>query len=854
MINGLASIRGARSVDGAVAFARSFETEWRREESSLERRWEEARAAGSGTIAALVGLVKMDLAGRFACGQKPNVTEYLDRFPELRNDEDRVLSLIYEEFCLREESGESPDADLFCGKYEPWRHSLESQLRYHRLLSQVVDPQQALKFPEPGEDFEEFHLESLLGQGGAGRVYLASDVSLEGRKVALKVSLDRGREPAILAKLDHDHIVPVHSVVFQIETSLRGLCMPYRPGLPLDLVIRRLIGDSTNAPNQAPSPRSANAPSQASAPQSANAPNQASTPRPANVPRQARALRDVVAESAPAESMDEFLNQAGWQGFPDQGSYVDGVAWLIGILAKALSYAHSQGIMHRDVKPANILLTLRDGPQLLDFNLAHDPHSRDQAESALRGGTLPYMAPEQLEAFLDPQCWEKVKASADLYSLGLVMHELLTGEPPEVPEQDFPLPRAIRALLDRRKSYPVSCTRTLNPNVPHALEAIIAKCLATSPSDRYADALSLAEDLQRFLEHRPLRHAHNPSARERAENWSRRNRRKLIGTATLLVLLGFAFARPIMRVIVPLERSENFLAAVKDVDSSRFREAIPRLERLVEELPESPLPRFYLGVALTARGDIDGGGFQFAKLLTFPSGEMALRLWGRQHRRVADQVESLGLALFDQNQYKLARDAFNIARELEPNRTKSRGGAAKVCSYFHNYSQAHELLTQLIHEAETRDSQENRNLIIDWYTERSRVAIRWAEDLLQRDPRGASAIARTRYREALADLDSLKLKLNPLDRERVFLADVLRTEALIALGTLDIEEGHPEDASDHLAAAQRVANKGLDPSGMDQRQTRLRLTRKLDLARFRLQGLTMKHDLSSSKHCSPGTD
>ena len=108
------------------------------------------------------------------------------------------------------------------------------------------------------------------------------------------------------------------------------------------------------------------------------------------------------------------------------------------MLAEALAYSHVKGILHRDVKPANVLLTLSNGPQLLDFNLAHDPHSADQARAALRGGTLPYMAPEQLEAYIDPERWDTVGAAAELYSLGLVLHEMLTGEPPEVPNQKLP--------------------------------------------------------------------------------------------------------------------------------------------------------------------------------------------------------------------------------------------------------------------------------------------------------------------------------------------------------------------------------------------------------------------------------
>ena len=159
---------------------------------------------------------------------------------------------------------------------------------------------------------------------------------------------------------------------------------------------------------------------------------------------------------------------------------------------------------HRDVKPGNVLLTLHIGPQLLDFNLAESPHSVSQAEAAMHGGTLPYMAPEQIEAFLDPSLWGKVGAKADIYSLGLVLRELLTGQQPDLPAETISPQRAMRLLLDRRPLLDVTVSR-FNPAIPHAIEAILAKCLTFSPDDRYPDAQALAEDLHRFLHHQATR-------------------------------------------------------------------------------------------------------------------------------------------------------------------------------------------------------------------------------------------------------------------------------------------------------------------------------------------------------------
>ena len=364
----LASVRREDGYDRVDSAVRSLEEQWRHGEPTLEQYW--AEHDSDQTTSVLAALVKADIRCRFARGGRPSVNEYLERFPRLCAEGERVLSLIYEEFCLREEQGEQPDAESFCDRYAPWRDSLASQLKYHQLLSRVVGPAAAApRFPEPGDHFQEFAIDSLLGQGGAARVYRARNELLGGRQVALKVSPDRGQEPSIMGRLDHEHIVPVHNVVVQPGTGLRGLIMPYRPGLPLDEVIRRV--------------------------------------KPVSRPRSARVLWEVVAAAAPtdAQALD---GHAGWSAFPMRGTYAQGVAWIIGTLASAVAYAHAREIHHRDIKPANVLLTLHHGPQLLDFNLAYDPHAAEHAEAALRGGTLPYMAPEQLEAFIDPARWNAV--------------------------------------------------------------------------------------------------------------------------------------------------------------------------------------------------------------------------------------------------------------------------------------------------------------------------------------------------------------------------------------------------------------------------------------------------------------
>ena len=145
---------------------------------------------------------------------------------------------------------------------------------------------------------------------------------------------------------------------------------------------------------------------------------------------------------------------------------------------------------HEDVPPRrqaryNVLLTLDHGPQLLDFNLAESPHSAGQAESAMLGGTLSLHGSGADRGISDPNLWNKVGAQADIYSLGLVIRELLTGQAPDLPDEKLPPPRAMSDLLERRTRL-VTDVGQFNPSVPpctpchgHALALLQLPRIAT---------------------------------------------------------------------------------------------------------------------------------------------------------------------------------------------------------------------------------------------------------------------------------------------------------------------------------------------------------------------------------------
>jgi WD40 repeat protein/Flp pilus assembly protein TadD len=186
------------------------------------------------------------------------------------------------------------------------------------------------------------------------------------------------------------------------------------------------------------------------------------------------------------------------------------VARLMMVAARAVHHAHQHGIMHRDLKPSNVLLDRTGQPHIADFGLAKRI-TGDESPS-LSGdviGTPAYMAPEQTRGN------KQLTTAVDVYGLGAILYELLAGQPP------FRGESAGDTLLSVLTEEPVPPSR-LRPGVPCDLETICLKCLQKDPSQRYGSAEALADELQRFLENRPIR-ARPVSSRERAWRWCRRN-------------------------------------------------------------------------------------------------------------------------------------------------------------------------------------------------------------------------------------------------------------------------------------------------------------------------------------------
>src|SRR5437870_941993 len=215
-------------------------------------------------------------------------------------------------------------------------------------------------------------------------------------------------------------------------------------------------------------------------------------------------------------------------------------AQLMAKLARTLDYAHQHGVLHRDVKPGNILLDAKGEPHLTDFGLARLVETESTVTRTMEVlGTPSYMAPEQAVGNN-----AGVTRATDIYGLGAVLYQLLTGHPPFAGGTTY---ETVRLVLDTEPRQP----RLWNPKIDRDLGTICLKCLDKDPQRRYSSALALAEDLERWLKHEPIR-GRRTGIFTGGRKWMRRNR-KLVATGAACLLVGAA--------VIWLFRGELFRAS-----------------------------------------------------------------------------------------------------------------------------------------------------------------------------------------------------------------------------------------------------------------------------------------------------
>jgi len=200
-------------------------------------------------------------------------------------------------------------------------------------------------------------------------------------------------------------------------------------------------------------------------------------------------------------------------------------AGLIAGLARTVHYAHERGILHRDIKPGNILLDADDEPHLTDFGLARLVEGENTITRTIEVlGTPSYIAPEQAAG----GAAQSTRAT-DVYGLGAVFYQLLTGQPPFAGGTTF---ETIRLVLEAEPRHP----RLWNPKIDRDIATICLKCLEKDPAHRYSSALALAEDLERWQRHEPIQ-ARRAGPLTRGRKWLRRNPTTAILTSLLITLI-----------------------------------------------------------------------------------------------------------------------------------------------------------------------------------------------------------------------------------------------------------------------------------------------------------------------------
>ena len=482
------------------------------------------------------------------------------------DSDSQLMETLADDFAQRLRRGETPSI----AEYEKAHPSCARQIR--QLFPSILLIEQAAKrrererarprsrHPWP-ERLGDFRLIREIGRGGMGVVFEAEQQSL-GRQVALKVfsrdplSDERHlkrfrREARTAARLHHTNIVPVLGVGHQ--RGYHYYVMQYVPGVGLDAIVNELwrIRSADHESPGEPEHKTASSAGQSAAALTriarAMITGRFAQPRsPASTTSlpttdELSAVEDGDLQTLPAaaafpacadggNSVGEGESNEGDDEAPslreNERSRFDGHYWQsvarIGVeAADALHYAHGQGTLHRDIKPANLLLDAQGTTWVTDFGLAKSVEHETLSRTGDIVGTLRYMAPERFSGRAD--------ARSDIYSLGLTLYELLVLRPAFEKTDPNSL---IQTVTHDRPTPP----RQLCPAVPRDLETIVLKAMAKEPTRRYESAGALANDLQRFLEDRPI-HARRVGAIERLWRWSRRNRALASLSGTVFVLL-----------------------------------------------------------------------------------------------------------------------------------------------------------------------------------------------------------------------------------------------------------------------------------------------------------------------------
>jgi tetratricopeptide (TPR) repeat protein/tRNA A-37 threonylcarbamoyl transferase component Bud32 len=408
----------------------------------------------------------------WAAGRRPSVEELLED-SSLPRDAGVLLDLLYNEIVLREKRGERPTVEEYARRYPELTEDLKLHFEVHAALSEGL----LEKTQHPQEDALP-ELDGGLDVGPRLQDYeIVGQLGQGGMAVVYKARHRRLRRTVAL-KMFQPGRVPAPRELLRFQTEAEAIARLHHPNVVQIFEVGRANG-----------------------------------------------LPYLALELAEGGTLARKLR--------DLAFTPHAAAALMVTLAGAIQHAHEQHIVHRDLKPANVLFAGDGTPKITDFGLAKmlEEEPADSPRDATRTGepigTPRYMAPEQADGRHD-----LVGPATDVYALGTLLYECLTGRAP------FVAATAAQTIQHIRDEEPTS-PRRLQPSVPRDLETICLKCLRKEHGKRYASAAALADDLRRFLHHEPILARPTP-AWERIWLWCRRRpgRAALVAVALLLALGG----------------------------------------------------------------------------------------------------------------------------------------------------------------------------------------------------------------------------------------------------------------------------------------------------------------------------
>ncbi len=475
--------------------------------------------------------------------------------PAILRSEDHSADIEQEGFA---ELLSQISADLELGKRIDWNRLEQEHAHYANDLNDIrpaMEALQNLKFKkaftgqvsddhpnfssnEESRTLGDFRIVREIGRGGMGVVYEAQQLSID-RLVALKIlplaeliderALARFKnEVAAIATLDHPHIVSVYAIGEQ--RGVHYFAMQLIHGQSLAAVIRELRARCSN--NESITGKMIDQVVSQIQDQGIDASDESID----------ESSKDSNRNDQ-AETVDETRARAGTETSKiTDRNYFRNIVRMVIHAAEALDHAHECGIVHRDIKPANLLLNKKGKLYITDFGVARIDAGAGVTMTGDFIGTLRYMSPEQVlagQAIVDHR--------TDIYSLGATLYELLALQS-VWPGED-------RTDLIRKISFeePIR-PQKINPAIPTDLETIVLKSLTKNPNERYASAQALANDLQRFLDDKPVV-AKRPTLIQHVSKWTRRN--PVIMWSAVLVMTIAAITSTVSAVLISNEREKS---------------------------------------------------------------------------------------------------------------------------------------------------------------------------------------------------------------------------------------------------------------------------------------------------------